>query len=451
MSRPIRLFISCFQGDEAWRERLVTVLAPLKRDLSLDIWHEGLIEPGAIPEAVIAQAVASAQVAILLASAKFIQFKEAQLEELVKRSQQGMEFFWIPISSALYEKTSLKDIPPAWEKPLALIGDPALQEEALVAIIRKVERALIRAEEGGEAINLADSASGALSNRRPAEVKEEIRVEIETAPGDTDRLLVALIDRQYQETPLQERSRSAVGPTLFVVPGPEPQDPALFIRRIKAHTCNVLLQELKKRNRFLIHADVPWPSFPSTANSKEAIDSRLKSIITEVQVRAQLSVDSPYGEPPDAFAPRVFKAVRDTNPATLHVFVLQLVNAEPGPGESQCFARLVGMWEKFCAEHAPSNIMIVFVVNASRAAFDASYGAALAGFQHATVIEEMPNIVYNDINTWLQDNRLSTCFNIDEIKKQARTVGKLNANDGIPMLELAEQAVRWLGDHRIKR
>jgi hypothetical protein len=361
-----------------------------------------------------------------------------------------MELFWIPIMPALYEKTSLKDIPPAWEKPLALIGDPALQEEALVEIIRKIERALIRAEEGGVSADLGDHPSGAISDRRPTEVKRDQRIDTESATGDTDQQLLALIDRQPQETPIQERSRSTVGPTLFVVPGPEPQDPALFIQRLKVHTCNGLLLELKARNRALIHADIAWPSFPSTASSKEAIDSRLKSVITEVRARSQVNVDSPYGEMPEALAPRVFKAVRD-NSATLHVFVLQLVNARPGAGEIQCFARFVGIWEKFCAEHAPSNVMIVFVVSASRPEFDASLGGALAGLQHAAVVEEMPNIVYSDINTWLQDNRLSTCFNIEEIRKQARGVDQLNQNEGVPMSELAQKVKRWLGEYRIKR
>jgi hypothetical protein len=236
------------------------------------------------------------------------------------------------------------------------------------------------------------------------------------------------------------------------VPGPEAQNPGLFIERLKSHTCIGLLQELKKGNRFLIHGDVEWPSFPAnTVGSKEAIDTRLKRVIAEFKTRSQVNVDSAYGEVLDDYAARVFKAVRDTNPTTLHVFVLQLVNPKPGPGECQGLARLVGLWERFCAESSPPNILIIFVASASRAEFDAAHGAALAGSRNAAILEEMPNILYNDINSWLRDNRLSTRFNTIEIDKRARALVGPERHEGVQMAILVEEAARWLSDNRIKR
>lgn len=67
-----QVFVSYSHKDAAWLERLRVHLRPVARDNDLELWDDSRIEPGQNWREEIEQAVARAQVAILLISADFL-------------------------------------------------------------------------------------------------------------------------------------------------------------------------------------------------------------------------------------------------------------------------------------------------------------------------------------------------------------------------------------------
>jgi hypothetical protein len=90
-----RVFISYSHRDEEWKDRLVGHLRDLARKGEIDVWHDRLIEAGADWQTRIQAAIDSADTAILLISADFLNSPFIQQEEvariLQRRAEQGLQ------------------------------------------------------------------------------------------------------------------------------------------------------------------------------------------------------------------------------------------------------------------------------------------------------------------------------------------------------------------------
>lgn len=68
----MHLFISYSHRDRRWVDRLLVHLRPLERDMSIDIWEDSHIKPGAKWRSEVEEALGKAAVAILVVSADFL-------------------------------------------------------------------------------------------------------------------------------------------------------------------------------------------------------------------------------------------------------------------------------------------------------------------------------------------------------------------------------------------
>jgi len=123
------LFISYSQKDEEWKERLLTWLAGVDKDL-INVWHDGKIEPGAKWRDEIDDALRSAKAAVLLVTPNFLASEfvaEVELPALLEADREGrLKILWIAIRRSRYKETPLAGIEAMNDpdKPLfALRGD----------------------------------------------------------------------------------------------------------------------------------------------------------------------------------------------------------------------------------------------------------------------------------------------------------------------------------------
>jgi TIR domain len=142
MPEPTGVFISYSHKDKEWLERITITMKPLVHGEIITVWDDRNIFPGTNWFEEIRKAISLARIAILLVSQRFLAsgfIQREEFPELLKRREQGMGFFWVPLESTLYKFTPLKDIQSAWDPstPLADLG-PAEQATALVNIATKL-------------------------------------------------------------------------------------------------------------------------------------------------------------------------------------------------------------------------------------------------------------------------------------------------------------------------
>jgi hypothetical protein len=105
------VFISYARSDEKWKNLLLQHLAPLMRDGSIKVWHDGMIQSGAKWEEEIGSALARARVAVLLATPAFLAspfIARKEMPPILKAaSNDGLIICWISVKSCLYEETPL--------------------------------------------------------------------------------------------------------------------------------------------------------------------------------------------------------------------------------------------------------------------------------------------------------------------------------------------------------
>jgi TIR domain-containing protein len=128
---PNGIFISYSHSDEQWLERLKTALKPYLRGENIVVWDDHEIPAGSDWLAEIEQAIGSARIAVLLVSQKFLAsdfIDRKEFPDLLKRRDEGMGFFWVPIEETGYKSTPLKDIQAAWhpDKPLIALSPAEL-------------------------------------------------------------------------------------------------------------------------------------------------------------------------------------------------------------------------------------------------------------------------------------------------------------------------------------
>jgi hypothetical protein len=124
MPAPNGIFISYSHKDKDWLERINTALKPLVHGEIITIWEDRNIPAGSNWLDEINKAIASARIAVLLVSMDFLAssfIHRKELPDMLRRREQGMGFFWVPIEATLYKYTPLNDIQSAWDpdKPLA--------------------------------------------------------------------------------------------------------------------------------------------------------------------------------------------------------------------------------------------------------------------------------------------------------------------------------------------
>ena len=115
VTRPSEVFISYSHADIAWKNRLLLHLAPLIRDRTIQVWHDGMIAAGEKWASEIEQALSRASVAVLLATPDFLASPFITRKEipdiLTAAANRGLTILWISVKPCLYEETPLKRLP----------------------------------------------------------------------------------------------------------------------------------------------------------------------------------------------------------------------------------------------------------------------------------------------------------------------------------------------------
>ena len=134
-----QVFISYSHMDSEWLQRLQTMLAPLQRQGTLDVWADTRIQAGQLWKEEIEKALARAKVAMLLVSPDFLAsdfIAKHELPPLLEAArQEGLTILWVPLRYSLYKVTDIARYQAAYDPraPLSTLT-PARQDEALVQI-----------------------------------------------------------------------------------------------------------------------------------------------------------------------------------------------------------------------------------------------------------------------------------------------------------------------------
>ena len=154
MPKRNQVFVSYSHKDEVWLERLQSVLKPLTRSRTIDIWADTRIKPGAVWREEIERALSCAKVAVLLVSPNFLDsdfIVENELPPLLRAAdEQGLKVLWIAISASLYSETDIARYQATTEpsRPLDSLS-PAEVNEKLVEVALKI-KAAVQSEHAAE-------------------------------------------------------------------------------------------------------------------------------------------------------------------------------------------------------------------------------------------------------------------------------------------------------------
>ena len=153
------IFVSYSRHDVSWLERLRLHLMPMIERDRLEIWHDGMIQPGDRWLTELHEAVARARVAVLLVSPDYLASPFIAREELAPllraAETEGLRIFWVPVRASVADKTELGTMQAAQppDKPLAGLRGAAV-DRALASIARAIVEVF---EEPGDAGSFAST------------------------------------------------------------------------------------------------------------------------------------------------------------------------------------------------------------------------------------------------------------------------------------------------------
>jgi len=136
------IFVSYSHRDDKWLDVLLQHLAFLQQQ-GVNIWTDRRIEPGDRWRDEIADALATAQVAVLLVTPAFLEssfIQDHELPTLLRAAKsEGLVVFWIPVKPSSYEQYEIGQFQAAHHpaKPLSKLNS-AKRDEALVEIANKL-------------------------------------------------------------------------------------------------------------------------------------------------------------------------------------------------------------------------------------------------------------------------------------------------------------------------
>jgi ATP-dependent Clp protease ATP-binding subunit ClpX len=142
--RRNRIFLSYSRKDEDALLELRTMLTPLMRNKTIDVWFDGEIKASQKWREEVRKAMASTRVAVLMVSPNFLASKFVVEEELPYflrvAEEEDVKILWLLLSSCLYEETPLGDYQAAHDlaTPLDSLSDSS-RRKVLVEVSRNIK------------------------------------------------------------------------------------------------------------------------------------------------------------------------------------------------------------------------------------------------------------------------------------------------------------------------
>lgn len=144
---PGQVFISYSHDDSKWLDMLLTMSKPLVWSGEVDLWNDTRIRPGEKWEEKIAQALASARVAILLVSPAFLAsdfIMKKELPYILEAAESDrLTLLWVPLRTCFFDKTKIAVYEATSDpsKPLDTLRGPK-RNQALRGICEQIGMAL---------------------------------------------------------------------------------------------------------------------------------------------------------------------------------------------------------------------------------------------------------------------------------------------------------------------
>lgn len=138
------VFVSYSHKDKKWLEKFQTMLKPVMPSDML--WDDTRITIGSKWRDEIRTSLASAKVALLLVSDKFLASDFIQKDELPPllraANDDGLLIFWVPVGFSMYEATPIAEYQAASDpsRPLSSLNGPS-RDKAIVEICKQIKAA----------------------------------------------------------------------------------------------------------------------------------------------------------------------------------------------------------------------------------------------------------------------------------------------------------------------
>ncbi|HEY6320421.1 MAG TPA: toll/interleukin-1 receptor domain-containing protein, partial [Thermoanaerobaculia bacterium] len=191
---PPKVFISYSHQDERWKNMLVKHLGAIDRDLA---WHDGLIQPGTNWLPAIKASMASAQVAVLIVSADFLDSKFIQQQEvpilLRRRAEEGLLVIPIvarPCPWQLARWLEEVQVLPGKGKSLAELGTVKAEKvlsEVATEILRQVQATSARTLAGAPTPTPQTSKSSSSPLPPPVQAEEPTAQQVASRSATRER------------------------------------------------------------------------------------------------------------------------------------------------------------------------------------------------------------------------------------------------------------------------